>query len=146
MKQLTKLNNQAREILQLIAAISHFLQRESILNNAFAVRLFLSTLSIKVKAHFLSLDEELYLAYLDCEEHEARLVTKEYMEEIGEIKTAFGNYIQDWVEKITDFNDDNGFIVETNQIFAAISKGILRENDVLLSLKENTCPLECAVH
>ncbi len=140
MEQIKKLQKQHLEILQIVKGILGFFQMEQILNDAFTVRMLLSTLSNKFRTHITAVDEVLTPFSFDHKESETKSMVKGVITEMGNIKVMFGDYIQKWVETTSKY--DIAFIMETNEIFRALSKSISRENDVLVLLVENNRPQE----
>lgn len=140
MEQIKKLQKQHLEILQIVKGILGFFQMEQILNDAFTVRMLLSTLSNKFRTHITAVDEVLTPFSLDHKESEIKSMVKGVIIEMGNIKVMFGDYIQKWVKTTLLYQDNTVFIMETNAIFSALTESISIESKVLVLLIENNCP------
>ena len=125
---------QHKELVEVVTAISEHLEIEKIKETAEDVRSLLSKLSGKIKIHLVMEDKVLYPYLLKSTDEKIVELTKKYISEMGNIKTAFGEYSTKWANPMDIKNDPESFISETKGVFKVLAERIGKENNELYPL------------
>lgn len=114
-------------ILGLANDLSAHLNKEDVVNKSADILGLLNKLSGKIKMHLSMEDKYVYPELLKSEKDNVRDTAKRFMNEMGAIGEAYNNYVSKWSSPSKIRENPDGFIKETNEIFAALQKRILSE-------------------
>ncbi len=125
---------QHKGLLEMATEISNMIKTEELSKDASVLTKKLATLSGKISVHLAMEDNALYPTLLKNSNEDIRRLTQKYIDEMGNIKEAVGNYIQKWRNPVSIKDNPPEFIKETQGIFEALAHRIERENNELFPL------------
>jgi len=128
---LKALKRQHEEILKLVKAIESELEKEKLINNAFAVSLKLGELSGKLLFHLNSEDQYLYPSLLNNGTAAVKKIAQTFMQEMGNITQEFNNYKAKYLSATKIKENPEEFITKTRDIFKVLTKRIEKEEKEL---------------
>ncbi|NOZ26054.1 MAG: hemerythrin domain-containing protein [Nitrospirae bacterium] len=127
---------QHEKILELIDELSEYLSEERLKSGAHEARSILSRLSGALKVHLAMEDNSLYPRLLASKDEQIRSTAKQFIEEIGDIASAFNDYLHRWPKAASIENNPVEFINESKEFFRKLGSRIQREDDILYPLLE----------
>lgn len=131
MSATTRFREQHDGLLALATEISACLDANEISQDASKVKSLLSKLMGKLKVHLAMEDKSLYPSLLEKGDDQLKAMTQRFIDEMGGIGEAVETYADKWSTASAIQNDVQGFISETNAIFAALAERIDKENNEL---------------
>ncbi|HHW14797.1 MAG TPA: hemerythrin domain-containing protein [Firmicutes bacterium] len=134
MAQTDLFRRQHQELLQIVEEISPLLNAGALDKEAVKVRALLATLAGKLKVHLSAEDNALYPKLLNHKDPEVATLARQYQEEMGGLKQAFGEYLSRWPGPAQLQRDLGKFIAETRDIFDALRRRIDKENHGLYAV------------
>lgn len=126
---------QHNELIDTAKKISEFLDVHKLTQNIAEVHFHLSILSRALNAHLLMEDRGLYPIMLEHENTVAKELARLYIDEMGDLKSTFVEYVITWKENKIQDNPER-FIIETKKVFDALTKRVEKENTVLYPFVE----------
>lgn len=122
------------ELLHIAKQMSELFNAEELTKDASAIRGLLSTLAGKLNVHLTMEDNSFYPTLLNGKDEEKKQIAQKYIDEMGQIKVVFGEYLKKWpTAKVIQSNPEE-FIKETKGIFEALAKRIDKEDNELFPL------------
>ena len=122
------------ELLSIATKVSAFLSEEKLKESASEVRGLLSKLFAKLGIHLAMEDKALYPKLLGSSDEKIRTMAKQFMDEMGGIGEAVGNYKKKWPTHFSIEQSPNDFIKETEGLFEALGNRIEKENSQLYKM------------
>lgn len=119
-------------LLEIVAKISSFItDRFELSENSSTVNKLLTDLSRQLRVHLTLEDTSLYPILCHSGNEEIKKTTREYMDEMGNIKEAYAEYIARWPSGFSIKKNPEDFIKETELLFGSLGDRIERENNGL---------------
>lgn len=125
---------QHEELLAIAGKMNGELDPERLKANPEPALQHLSSLAAKLKVHLTSEDSALYPALKTHPDPKVQATAKRFIDEMGGIAKAFGDYCAKWSGAPAVKGAPNQFIKETREIFDALGKRIDKENKELYPL------------
>jgi hemerythrin-like domain-containing protein len=123
-------------IVALVQEISKMLNAASVAANAQEFRLTLSKLAGLVKVHLAMEDKALYPSLVSSADPKVESTAKRFIDEMGGISQAFGDYNDKWTAKAMREQSDT-FVRETKNLFGVLGRRIEKENNELYPMADN---------
>ena len=131
MNELDVLKKHHEEFRGLIAQIRLLLEDESIGEVAQEVMDLISHLNAQLMVHLTMEDRHVYPLLMDCENDRVRELAEEFKSEVGHLFGEFQKYRLKWTCAAQVIVDPDGFLADTETIFAVINKRMVLEDDSL---------------
>lgn len=125
---------QHKELLEIITEMSSCLSPDQLAKDAAYVHGMLLNMSATLKFHLTREDQALYPALCRHPDKKISVLAKKYLDEMGGINDAFEQYAARWPHAMAIQENPEGFIKESREIFAALSRRIDREDNGLYPL------------
>ncbi len=122
---------QHKELLEIVNTISGYLSEDQIESRASDITQLLAKFSGKLKGHLAMEDRVLYPKLLSHEDAVINSMASRFMNEMGGIAEAVGEYGAKWSSAAAIQSDSRGFITETKRLFRALGTRIQSEDNVL---------------
>jgi hemerythrin-like domain-containing protein len=130
------LKKQHKEISDIVKQISLLLNPDMLSQEAEQAGILLSKLAENLEIHLAWEDKALYPALQRHPKEEVRILTQVFSDEMGGISKTFARYAANWPNATAIQKDPDGFINESQEIFASLSSRINQENNHLYPLLE----------
>ncbi len=138
MKKTEMYRKQHNDLVKLVKEIEdNYLAPGKLPVAAAQARETLNLLSAKISVHLTMEDNYFYPALLKHNDEEVQKKARIFIEEMGHIKKAYSEYNAKWHLEAIEKSPD-GFIQETQALFAALSDRIQRENSDLYVLVDTS--------
>lgn len=131
-----RFRKQHDELLALAGELAAELDESGLAKDATAARSALSRLSGKLIVHLTMEDAHLYPRLMESGDADIKNTAKNFIDEMGGIAKAFTAYTEKWPTAAAIEQDPSAFITETKGIYAALSKRIDQENNVLYPMMD----------
>jgi iron-sulfur cluster repair protein YtfE (RIC family) len=131
-----RFREQHDELLGLANALLAELDADKLATNAASARSVLNKLTGKLMLHLGAEDRHLYPDLLESPDAETRKLARQFVDEMGGIADTFVEYTEKWRMTGNIQSDVNGFIVETRDIYQALTVRIDKENRLLYPLMD----------
>lgn len=137
MSRTTKFREQHVELLALAKEIAPLLNSAGMERDAEKVRHLLSQLAGKLNIHLAMEDNSLYPELLRHANPEIQSKAKAFVDEMGGIKKAFGEYLAKYPSAPAIQASAEGFAKDTQALFAVLGKRIEAEDSVLYPMLDS---------
>jgi hemerythrin-like domain-containing protein len=127
---------QHREIMQVVSDISPRLVAERLKEDASGVRSMISALAGKLLVHLAMEDRSLYPTLTGSGDKAVVSLARAFMDEMGDLKVVFNDYLKKWPTAMAIQADVNAFISDTRGIFNALGRRVEREDKELYGMAE----------
>lgn len=122
---------QHNEILKIANQVSGLLIEAQLSKDANQVRALVARLAVQVKFHLGVEDQWLYPELLKSNDDRLKKLATQYMNEMGNIKQNFENYVVRWSPIEAIEKKPGNFVRETQALFGVLSRRIKLENSEL---------------
>jgi iron-sulfur cluster repair protein YtfE (RIC family) len=131
-----KYRDQHQELLGVVGEIQKLLNPGTLAAHSDAARKALSTLAGKLNIHLAMEDSVLYPSLLKHKDPSVQAKAKQFMDEMGGIKQAFGAYLAKWPTASSIQQNPADFVKETQALFQVLGKRIQAEDSDLYALAD----------
>lgn len=134
MIKLENMNRQHDIISTEVNLIEEEIQKDIDLINPAEVALHINRLAGLLKVHLIEEDKFLYPILLKSDDKEIQTMTKQYINEMGDLASAYTEYKNKYNVRNKISKDVDLFIRDTAEIVEALKKRIVKENNELYHL------------
>lgn len=125
---------QHQEMLDLAAEIGQYQNQLQVRENAGAISNLLSQLAGKLKMHLMVEDQFVYPKLAIHSDVQIQKTSQNFANEMGDLGKAFGDYKTKYLGATKIANNADLFIVDTKNIFTALTKRMEKETRSLYPL------------
>lgn len=136
MSKTTLCREHHQELLDVVGSLSPLLKVDELGKDATGARRLLTTLAAKYNIHLAMEDKAFYPLLVNHKDSKVSSTAKKFQEEMGGIKTAFGEYLSRWPSPGSIQKNAEVFIKETHGIIQVLGKRIKAENEELYDLAD----------
>ncbi|WP_027632837.1 hemerythrin domain-containing protein [Clostridium hydrogeniformans] len=134
MLNISNFSRQHDEIYKSIYDIEALIKNNTIEKDAMTLGKLISLLSGKLKVHLQSEDNFLYPNLLNSGDSKLKTITQSYIDEMGNLKSVFEDYKNNFNTKNKICADINAFKIETSKILNALKNRLNKEDNNLYTL------------
>ena len=134
MLNISNFSRQHDEIYKSIYDIEALIKNNTIEKDAMTLGKLISLLSGKLKVHLQSEDNFLYPNLLNSGDSKIKTITQSYIDEMGNLKSVFEDYKNNFNTKNKICADINAIKIETSKILNALKNRLNKEDNNLYTL------------
>jgi hemerythrin-like domain-containing protein len=138
MGQTDSFRRQHQEILGLVNELRPQLVAESLRREAAPVASGLQRLATMLKAHLALEDSSLYPKLIAHADPAVAETARRYQREMGDLQTAFSNYVARWSSASSIQQESDQFVSQTQEVVAALLARVEREDGELYPMADRS--------
>ena len=136
MNNLDQLKRQHLEIFEVLNETKLLIQKENYENDSQVIARNINKIAGKLQVHLINEDKFLYPAFLKSKSIELKNKAQKYTLEMGDLSNVYTAFKNKYNTRSKIMADTKSFITDSNKVFKAIEKRILKEDNDLYKVAE----------